>query len=270
MRGAAAMQDSENHDGIRLSTQDNVGEANYVIFVYNILNREYVVEQPPKWPHFRIPACPKGEKFAFTVLPAYTKETFFDAGDPSRTHYRIMDGRKDAMSLLNPSAYPGTQWESQLSNWDNEETAITGTGNNKNAWGVFWSLTSPDEVEKLEEEIQLFRDYVVKTMNGQVKQAELLAAQGKLQDITPNMHFAMDYLGKQAAWHMTMDHMISCPNCGDPIKDGIAYHRNSFGDKCIVDYARCVKLGIVKASDDVDPQMDHTPPAKKSGRKSAA
>jgi len=69
---------------------------------------------------------------------------------------------------------------------------------------------------------------------------------------------------------MTMDHMISCPNCGDPIKDGIAYHRNSFGDKCIVDHARCVKLGIIKASDDVDPQMDYTPPTKKSGRKSAA
>jgi hypothetical protein len=52
------------------------------------------------------------------------------------------------------------------------------------------------------------------------------------------MHFAMDYLGKQAPWHMSMRHMISCPICGDQVPEGIAYHRNSFGDRCIIDMAK--------------------------------
>ena len=266
---ARGMQDSENLEGVHLTAQDQVSVEGRIIYVYNILDRDYVVEQPPKFPHFAIPRCPKGERFSFTILPAFSKDTFFESGNPNRTYYRVIDGRKDATSLLNPDAFPGTQWESQLANWDSEQTAITGAGNNLNRWGVFWSETAPHEEEKLEEEIKLFRTYVGKTMNGLVKQAELLAAQGKLQEITPNMHFAMDYLGKTAAWHMTMDHMVSCPNCGDLIKDGIAYHRNSFGDKCIVDEARCIKLGILVRPEEAKPEADADVATKKSGRKTS-
>ena len=65
---AAGMMNSENHDGIRISAQDTDREVNYVIYIYNILDREYVVEQLPKWPKLFIPRCPKGEKYSFIVL----------------------------------------------------------------------------------------------------------------------------------------------------------------------------------------------------------
>lgn len=248
MGAGTGLKDATGPNVAVLQAQDQGREAGYVIYVYNILNREYTVVAPPKFPAFKIPACPKGEPFSFTVLPAFTKEVF-RRPETDEFYYRQVDGRKDATTLLNSNAFPGTDWASQLANWNSEETAITGNNNNLNSFGVFWSMTAPDETEKLTEEIKLFRDYATRTMNGLVKQAELLAAQGKLHEITPNMHFAMDYLGKQAAWHMTTDHMISCPNCGDIIKDGIAYHKNSWGEKCVLDWRRVVKLGAAKLED---------------------
>jgi len=267
-RMAKDMMAGENHEGLTLSVQDMGREAGYCIYIYNILDREYVVRQEPKWPKFLIPACPKGQKFSFTMIPAFTKETFFKASDPNEISYKVMDGRKDATTLLNPEAFPGTEWESQLASWDSPETAITGGGNNLNKWGCFWSLTEPDETEKLDAEIKLFKDIVLRHMNSLVNQAELLVAQHKVGDVTPNMHFAMDYLGKQANWHMNTDHMVSCPTCGDSVRDGIAYHKNAFGDKCIIDYERCVKLGIIKAAAEVDEDEENeAPKPKRSGRK---
>lgn len=233
MQQGKATQDAANHGTTTLDAQDITKEAGYVIYVYNILDREYIVQQPPLFPGFTIPACPKGQRFSYTLLPAFVKEPYLKPGS-TEFYFKNIDGRKCATSLLNPSAYPGTKWESQIQKWDSPDQF----GNNLNHLGVFWSLVKPDETEKLDAQIKTFRGIVSRTMNELVKRGEELNAAQDLRSITPLMHFAMDYLGKQAPWHMTSHHMITCPNCGDPVKEGISYHRNSFGDKCIIDRDR--------------------------------
>lgn len=230
---AKSTQDATNHGATSIETQDQGKEPGYVIYVYNILNKEHLVSQPPIFPGVIIPACKPHEKFSFTVLPAFVKEPYFKPGT-TEMYYKNVDGRKAATSLLNPSAFPGTKWESQLQKWDTGDQY----GNNLNAYGVWWSLTKPDEAVKLEKEIAAFRERVHRTMDELIKKGEEFAASGDLKSITPWMHFAMDYLGKQAPWHMATHHMIACPNCGDPVKEGIAYHRNSFGERCIVNPVR--------------------------------
>lgn len=230
---AKAKMDGENHGATTIDTQDSGKEAGYVIYVYNILNKEHTVSQPPIFPGVIIPPCKPHEKFSFTVLPAYVKEPYFKPGT-TEMYYKNVDGRKAATSLLNPSAFPGTNWNSQIQKWETGDQY----GNNLNAYGVWWSLTMPDETEKLEKEIKIFKERVHATMDELVRKGEEFSAAGDLRAITPWMHFAMDYLGKQAPWHMATHHMISCPNCGDPVKEGIAYHRNSFGERCIVNAQR--------------------------------
>ena len=230
---AKNMTDAENHGAVSIEAQDSGKEAGYVIYVYNLLNRDYVVQQPPLFPGFHIPACKPGQRFSFTILPAFVKETYVKPGT-TEFYYKTVDGRKVATSLLNPSAFPGTNWDSQIQKWDTPDQ----TGNNLNLFGVWWSLTKPDETEKLDREIKIFKDRVGNTMNELIREAEGFNATGELKLISPLMHFAMDYLGKQAGWHMTHKHMITCPNCGDPVQDGISYHRNSFGDRCIIDRER--------------------------------
>ena len=230
---AKATQDGANHGATTIETQDQGKEAGYVIYVYNILNKEHLVSQPPIFPGVVIPACKPHEKFSFTVLPPFVKEPYFKPGT-TEMYYKNVDGRKAATSLLNPSAFPGTNWAGQLQKWDTGDQY----GNNLNNYGCWWSLTKPDETAKLDKEIEAFKERVHRTMDELVKRGEELSASGDLKSITPWMHFAMDYLGKQAPWHMATHHMISCPNCGDPVKEGIAYHRNSFGERCIVNPVR--------------------------------
>jgi hypothetical protein len=234
---ARATQDGANHGATTIEAQDEGREAGYVIYVYNILNKSHLVSQPPLFPGFIIPPCELGEKFSFTVLPAFVKEPYCKPGT-TEMYYKNVDGRKAATSLLNPSAFPGTSWDSQVQRWESGDQY----GNNLNAFGVFWSLTRPDEKEKLERELKIFRERVQGTMNDLVRQGEEKAAANKLGEITPWMHFAMDYLGKSAPWHMTAHHMITCPTCGEPVREGIAYHKNSMGDKCIVDEERYMAM----------------------------
>lgn len=266
IRAAKAQQNNENHSSTTIEAQDSGPDPKYVIYVYNCLDRAHVVSQPPLFPGVIIPACKPGEKVSFTKLPAFVKEPYCKVGS-TEMYYKNVDGRKAATSLLNPSAYPGTAWESQLQVWKTEDQY----GNNLNALGVWWSLTKPDETEKLDKELKLFKDRATRTMNEMVSQAESYHANGDLKFITPMMHFAMDYLGKQASWHMPHYHMITCPNCGAVVKEGIAYHKNDFGEKCIVDVERYKAMldrqKALEAPDDVEGETETVPAEPRKGKK---
>jgi hypothetical protein len=258
MDQARAMMDKENHGATTLSTQDSGPDPGYLVYVYNILEREWIVEQPPLFPSFHIPAREAAKKFSVTVLPAFVNEVHQKAGSTELSYKRV-DGRKCATSLLNPGAFPGTNWAGQLHTWKTDDQY----GNNLNKYGCFWSLTTPDQTEKLDEEIKLFKNRVRETATELVKAAEVHAAQQDFRGISPLMHWAMDYLGKSAPWHMTMYHMISCPNCGEQVMDGISYHKNAFGEKCVIDMERYMASVIVerprKRTEEVIEEMSEEP-----------
>lgn len=242
MREANGMQEAENHRGTQLVTQATDTNAKDVIYVYNITGVEHVIEQPPSFPHFVIPGRQKGEKFAVTMLPRFVNDRFNKAGT-TEYYYARRDGREAANSLMNPDAHPGNPWAAQL----NENPRFGNgdqTGNNMNAFGCFWSLTKPDD-PALEAEIKLFADRYDKTMRALVNKGEELNASSRRAEITPLMHQAMEHFQLQAAWHMSHARLTPCPNCGEPVREGIAYHKNEFGDRCIIDQARYEKsIGV--------------------------
>jgi hypothetical protein len=240
-RQAKATQDHENQKGIMLEVSDDGVAPQYVIYVYNILNMPHERHMPPNFAHFMIPACPEGQKVSYTVLPPFVRNKFNKPGS-MEYYYRREDGRKSAGQLLNPGSFPSIDWERQR--FQNATDIDDQVGNNLNNFGVWWSLTKPDDLA-LDREIVIFEKRAREQMNQLVALAEQLVASGKLDRISPRMHFAMDYLKLKAPWHMSHQHMIACPTCGESIVAGVAYHRNSFGDKCIVDQARCEALGVI-------------------------
>lgn len=254
-RQGLAMQERTNHGEVLLETQDMVREPGYVIYVYNLLERDHWVHQTGF--HLHIPACQRGQKFSYTTLPAFNREVYLKPGS-TEYNYKLVDGRRAAMSLLNPASFPGTNWDSQLGNWQAEDQQ----GNNLNNYGCFWSLTKPEETEKLDGEIKIFRERANKTMQALVAAAEQFAAANDLKSISPLMHFAMDYLGKAAPWHMAAFHMVNCPNCGEMVREGIAYHRNAFGEKCIIDLERYNKIVVNANPPAPAPPVAAAPPAE--------
>jgi hypothetical protein len=236
-RQVSAMTRGKNDEStapISLNTQSHMSVPKYLIYIYNILNLQHVRTQPPLFPKFVIPACLPGKEFAYSTAPPEVLMTYDIYGTIFK-RYEYMDGRCAAMSLVNPSAFPGVEWKNQVADWSSIETATTGDGDNLNKIGVFWSLTRPDEIERLRGEIKIFRDIANKTMNDLIREGEMMAASNNLKGIGPLHHFAMDYTGKQAHWHMPTFHMIMCPNCGESVREGLAFHKNSFGDRCIID-----------------------------------
>jgi len=265
MTASRGMQNDQNGQ-LTMEAQDEGPDPGYVIYLYNILELPHLVQQPPTFPGLNIPPCPKGQKYAVTMLPPFTKLPFNRPGT-TEMYYKKEDGRKAATSLLNPSAFPGTNWKSQLADWPNAGME----GVNLNKLGCFWSLTRPDEVEQLDEEIKQFREVATKEMVRLKDEAMRLAMNPKtVGDISPMHHFAMDYLNLSAPWHMTSHHMVPCPNCGETVREGIFYHKNVFGDKCIIDMAR-YKASIApveKPRDEDETEEEVAVPVAKTRRKS--
>ncbi len=246
VREAQAMQNNENQQGITLEVSDDGVMPQYVIYIYNILELQHVREMPPNFSRFVIPPCAKGEKVSYTQLPAFVRNKFNKFAS-FEYYYKREDGRKSAGQLLNPGSFPSIDWERQL--YQNNPDVNDQQGNNLNNFGCWWSLTKPDD-PKLDQEIATFTARARQTLNELIRTANMLEAsvdaQGRSRksEISPMMHFAADYLHVRANWHTTHEHMVGCPTCGEPITAGVAYHRNSFGDRCIVDKARCEALGI--------------------------
>jgi hypothetical protein len=267
-RGASEVQRklSEFRPAIALETNDDPENLD-VIYVYNTISMEHIVEQPPLFPHMVIPACPKGQAFIHTLLPRYVNEVYEDYTRESRRYKRV-DGRICATSLLNPAVHPRNPWEMQFREM---KTHGDQEGNNLNIYGVFWSLTHPTD-PKLNDELSLMKTVVRKTMNFLVVEGDKHLAAGTRHMITPRMHFAADYLKFTAPWHTSHDHMIDCPNCGENIKEGLAYHRNQFGERCILDrvrYEASVERTPIREESEEQEPISSVPAKPKRGRQSA-
>lgn len=228
-----AVQPSEENGQPFLETQDNL-QTRPPIYIYNICELSHVRNQPPEFPGFTVEPCPKGEKFSVKPFPGLVNERYCRPGT-SEFYYKQVDGRKYATSLLNPDTFPSTDWKAQLIEGTTGNNDMSGM--NMNAVGVFWSELTPDD-PKLQGVIKQFRERVDRTMDTLVKEGNRHNAEGRLANISPMMHFAMEYFGLSAPWHMSHRHKTECPNCGDLVLEGIAYHRNASGDICIIDRER--------------------------------
>jgi hypothetical protein len=75
-------------------------------------------------------------------------------------------------------------------------------------------------------------------------QGNRLNASGKLGDISAMMPFAMDCWPQATTWYRPWE----CPNCGELVLEGVAYHKNGSGDDCIIDYDRYAQVVMRKSA----------------------
>ena len=234
MQAGRAMTEERKGEAILETQDDGSTQTKPPIWIYNICELSHVRNQPPEFPAFTVEPCPKGERFSVKPFPAFVKERYCKPGE-TEYYYKNVDGRKYATSLLNPDCYPGTNWQAQLIEGTTGNDDMMGM--NLNALGTFWSELPPDSPQ-LDAQLKKFRARVDRTMDALVKEGNRHNAEGKLGNISPMMHFAMEYFGLSASWHMSHRHKTECPNCGDLVLEGIAYHRNASGDICIIDRER--------------------------------
>jgi hypothetical protein len=138
-----------------------------------------------------------------------------------------------AIDVLNPGNFTFDPYMGS----NNPDFFANRNGTNLIAEGVFPS----ENAEPTEEEIKRAEHARDSHYRYLTKEAMRLYALGAKQGNEflqryPDAHIAMDALGIEASWHQTNVVKVSCPNCGDMLKRGVAFHKSSVTDRlCVLD-----------------------------------
>lgn len=190
----------------------------------------------------RLSGCENGERY---VLCTSVPDPYLQVcPDETRGGNRIdeEDGMRVVIDALNTYNLSNDPWVGT-----NDSTFYEGTNmTNLIREGVFPSLNNPPT----EEEIRKAEQCRDKRYRWMVNQATRLAASStkELNDFLqqcPDVHVAMDALRMKAPWHTTPEVRATCPNCGDEVKSGIAFHQSSAGVLCVLDPERAMKAGAI-------------------------
>lgn len=209
--------------------------------------------------------CLKGERFVLCgSIPDPPQQIAVDAergGWRVEVEPRDEAGWRVAIDILNPNN-PSTDPYATLGP---NAAAYYSTGENVNLmkFGLFPSLNNPPtEAELLRAEAE--RDKSYSELVDEAFQEQASNPQGfRLWLKThSDINVAMDSLGIEADWFQKVEVKISCPNCGDKVKAGIAFHKSSAGVLCVIDAERAAKAGVRVQDDEDEPRRGPGRPRK--------
>ena len=194
--------------------------------------------------------CLKGERYVLCgTVPDPPQQL---AVDPERGGWRVEveprdeGGWRAAIDILNPNN-PSTDPYAKLGP---NAAAYYSTGENVDLikYGLFPSIHNPP----LEEELKAAEDRRDNARQELVDEAfqEQASNPHNFRNWLrshPDIYDAMDALGVEADWINKVEVKVVCPNCGDKIKQGLAFHKSSAGVLCILDPERARKAGVKAA-----------------------
>jgi hypothetical protein len=220
-------------------------EPDRMIHIFSISQRSFTIDRAPLWVKLHLRACPAGERFvAVAHIPDPLMQMVHNT-ENGRRRGEAHDGLRCAIDLLNPNNPTNDP------NWTPSAEAAAVFGSSKGcdlfAQGLFVSLSEvPSEQEIVQAEKRRERRY-----------AELIALADSLENTNrkeleeflrgedgTDLRMALDYFGEQRSYHKPMAATRSCPNCGDAIKMGVAFHLLPNGVYCVNDWERAVAAGV--------------------------
>ena len=218
-------------------------KADYYLYLYNTVDREFVVHRPPYFPSIRIAACPKDKPYVMAMkIPnlVNTRDINIETGEP-----RIdpQYGERFAMDIINPQNLGVDMWAQP----SDDQRWIDGGTDDLSLRGVFWTKNDPPT----DDELGRCRARLEKFYQAMVDRANRIAQdpQQPRQDITPECHTAADYFRLSPGWHLHMQSPTFCPNCGESIREGIDFHMSQAFGVCVIDWKGAVSAGIKKRED---------------------
>jgi hypothetical protein len=231
-------------------------DSRYTIYLFNVGtfapllengNRAHIIMRPPLIPMIAIPACPAGEPYVKCCSFPELVSQFRTDPMTEQPVVHNDEAAHVAQDIINPQNQlaAGVSAKVVIENQWREVASPLHQGDDLGKFGVFFSLNETPAAE----ELARAKARVEKTYRAELTKAEMQARAGKLGDISELAHFAADHFRVQAGWHVAVTVPDDCPNCGEPIKKGIAYHVNSFGATCVIDWRKAVAAGIKTKAD---------------------
>jgi len=222
------------------------------IYIYSVAKRGFKV----KHPYFKageLKGCTgkdAGERYVKCyAVPDPPQQLAYDGDGKRKVEVEPGDvaGWRVAIDILNPNNPSNDPYHKMGPNAE----AYFSIGKNVNLvkFGLFPSLNDPPTEAELVRAEQA-RDESYQELVDEAFQEQASNPQGFRNWLrnNPDITIAMEALGVQADWHRAPEMKMSCPNCGDTVKSGIAFHKSSAGVLCIIDKKRAAEAGVTKAS----------------------
>jgi hypothetical protein len=221
------------------------------IYIHSVAKRDFDV----KHVYYRgtLKGCKNGERYVTCyAVPDPPQQISVDAergGKRVEVEPRDEAGWRVAIDILNPNN-PSTNPYLKL---DAKSAAFYSIGKDVDLikFGLFPSLNiEPKEEELLRAEEA--RDKAYDELIQEAFQEQSSNPQGFRLWLRshPDVFDAAEALGVEADFLVKKAvAKFACPNCGDSIKTGIAFHKGSAGVLCVLDWRRAYEAGAVKKED---------------------
>lgn len=246
---SAGMSQGHNVD-FNMFTQTNYimsRPPEYYVYIYNISTQDFSVARPPLIREFKIKGRKENSRFALATRLSQPFMVPKGNVDSNEVDMIPTDARRIAMDIINP-ANIGTDQDAFI-----DPKNVKSIGDNLGAKGVFYSLNGPgaskfgQQEEPTKEELDRAYARMEAWYTAKLDEARAVEVSdpGNLSKfISPEHHAAADYFGEEHSWHGKKSKPMDCPNCGDRIKQGAAFHKTDEGTFCIIDWRRAVAAGV--------------------------
>jgi hypothetical protein len=222
---------------------DQLRRSEYKVYLHTISKRSFE-QHHPIYRNVVVPACPKDKrsiKFMTISHPVMTQHV--DPNDPSgKPIYVFENAKRAALTICNPN-FVGTDLSIQDQTVD-MQYQISSRECNLTQQGIFASMNevpTEEELKRAEARRTAYYKKCFEEMNGLMRSDPKRAQ----DELTLDHHMAAEMFGIDVDWHRVVTPKIECPNCGEKIKEGIAFHRVN-GDLCVLDWEKAYLAGAVK------------------------
>jgi hypothetical protein len=213
----------------------------YSVYVYSVVDPRPIGKKlrralPPLVPEMEIAELKPGETYTLvtTISHPVNQPLMRENGE---RYLDSHDARRLAMDLVNPDNLSLDQ-DKKI-----DPTKLYSEGNDFGKLGVFWSLHNPPKDEEIAKAIARKEDFYRARLD-QARVIETSDPKALYNYISTTDHVAADYFGEEFSWHRKSTKPEVCPNCGEAIKPGAAYHKMDDGTLCINDWKRTVAAGV--------------------------
>lgn len=225
---------------------DQMRNPEYTVYLHSISKRSF--NQPhPIYRNVVIPACLKDQRYI--TFMRITHPVQIATVDPDNVSgplkWFFENAKRVALCVCNPS-YVGNDLAAQDKEIANEYQ-IASSESNLTQQGVFASMNevpTEEELKKAEARRVNYYKRIFEEMNTLYRSNAKEAADRIGQD----HHLAAEMFAIDVDWHKLTTPKVECPNCGEKIKEGIAFHYSN-GNRCVLDFERTYLAGAIKKED---------------------
>lgn len=218
------------------------------VYIHSVAKRSFVASNLPLFPKLELrgtdPAINNGRWITCTSVPDPIVQI---SADNERGGNRLDDNDAWAAvaDLLNPMCGQNATMDPYAGS-SNPDFYANRRGTILVCEGIFPSLNEvPTEEELRRAEAARDKRYRWGTSNAMKLAAKSTKDLNEFLDTNPWVHEAMDAQGLSAPWHQENVVKSYCPNCGDSIRQGLAFHQSSAGVLCVIDPEKALRAGAI-------------------------